>query len=187
MTNTAYIQGIVSGDAKVLRHMYQTIYPGILRMVLQQGGLEADARDVFQEATIVLYNQALRADFSIQHQFTTYFTAVCRNIWFNRQTKKSASNVTIGEEAKLLTDEGQVELDFVALERQELFDTAFLKLGEDCQKLLTLFFEKVAMSEIAKIMGYASEGYARRRKFQCKDYLMEQIKSLPKYLELIQK
>lgn len=42
------------------------------------------------------------------------------------------------------------------------------------------------MSEIATEMGFASEGYARRPKFQCKDYLVDLVKKQPGYLELIQ-
>jgi hypothetical protein len=104
----------------------------------------------------------------------------------NRRRKKSASDVTIGDDDKLFSDAVNLELDYISMERQQLFDAAFLQLGEDCQKLLRLFFEKTPMTDIAEQMGFASEGYARRRKFQCKDYLVELVKKQPQYLELIQ-
>lgn len=40
------------------------------------------------------------------------------------------------------------------------------------------------MEMIAAQMGYSSEGYARRRKHQCKERLIERIKSNPAYEEL---
>jgi RNA polymerase sigma factor (sigma-70 family) len=185
MSTTDYLSGILKGDPVVLRHMYRSLFPLIGKMVREQGGSEDDARDVFQEATVVIYSQAQSPDFSIRFQFNTYFTAVCRNLWLNRRTKKSASDVTIGEDVKLLADAPDPELDHLAVERRRLFDTAFLQLGEDCQRLLRLFFEKIPMNEIAERMGFASEGYARRRKFQCKDRLVELVKKQPQYLELI--
>lgn len=186
MTNTDYLQGVLNGDPIVLRKIYQTMFPLVAKMVEGQNGSEADARDIFQEATIVVYNKALSPDFTINFQFNTYFTAVCRNLWLNRRSKRSASDVTIGEDIKLLAETDDLELNYLTLERQQVFDDAFAQLGLDCQKLMRLFFEKTPMSEIATEMGFASEGYARRRKFQCKDYLVELVKKQPKYLELIQ-
>lgn len=186
MATTDYIKGILTGDPTVLREMFRTMFPLVSSMVQGQGGSSDDARDVFQEATVVIYSKAQSPDFSITFQFNTYFTAVCRNLWLNRRTRKSASEVTIGEEAKLLIEPANLELDYLTMERQQVFDAAFAKLGADCQKLLKLFFEKIPMSEISAQMGYASEGYARRRKFQCKDYLVDLVKKQPKYLELIQ-
>ena len=57
-------------------------------------------------------------------------------------------------------------------------------MGEDCQKLLELFFQKKSMDDIAVEMGYASEGYARRRKSQCKDRLVELVKNDAVFREL---
>lgn len=185
MTTEDYLTGIVKGDQAVLRHLYRAMFPLIGQMVQQQGGSEEDARDIFQEATVVIYGKAQAPDFSITFQFNTYFTAVCRNLWLNRRTKKSASDVTISEDDKLFSDTADIELDYITMERQQLFDAAFLQLGADCQKLLRLFFEKTSMTEIAGQMGFASEGYARRRKFQCKDYLIELVRKQPQYEELI--
>ena len=96
--------------------------------------------------------------------------------------KKSSKEVTIPDDAKYLSGE-LPDLDFAAMERRKLFDKAFARLGEDCQKLLLLFFQKVRMEEIARLMGYSSS-YARRRKFMCKEHLTELVKSYPEYFEL---
>jgi hypothetical protein len=61
---------------------------------------------------------------------------------------------------------------------------AMQKLGDDCRRLLQLYFEKITMEQIAVEMGYASDNYARRRKFQCKERLEEFIKADPAYREL---
>ena len=101
----------------------------------------------------------------------------------SRQQKKSASEVTIPDDAKYIAD-GSAELDLLQVERGKLFYKSLRALGEDCQKLLQLFFQKTSMEDIAQEMGFASEGYARRRKSQCKDRLVELIKNAPEFSEL---
>lgn len=163
--------------------MYQQLFPAIRKLVQDFGGSEADAKDVFQDATIVIYEKAQKPDFQLTSQFSTFFIGICRNLWMSRRQKKSASEVTIPEEAKYMADES-LEIDLLQVERGKLFYKALRELGEDCQKLLQLFFQKYSMEEIAQEMGFGSEGYARRRKSQCKDRLVEIVKHAPEYQEL---
>ena len=69
-------------------------------------------------------------------------------------------------------------------EEQEVFWEAFQKLGADCQKLLRLFFDKEKMEKIAKMMGYGSVSYAKKRKFQCKEKLVDWVKKDHRFNEL---
>jgi len=108
---------------------------------------------------------------------------VCRNLWMSRQQKRSASEVTIPDHAKYIPDDSP-DVDLLQADRGKLFYKVLRQLGDDCQKLLQLFFQKLSMDEIAQQMGFASEGYARRRKSQCKDRLVELIKSAPEFVEL---
>ena len=131
---------------------------------------------------MVIYEKAKHPGFQLTSQFSTFLYGVCRNLWLSHRQKKSSKEVTIPDDAKYLSGE-LPDLDFAAMERRKLFDKAFARLGEDCQKLLLLFFQKVRMEEIARLMGYSSS-YARRRKFMCKEHLTELVKSYPEYFEL---
>lgn len=48
---------------------------------------------------------------------------------------------------------------------------------------MLLFFDKTSMDEIARIMNYASEGYAKKRKFQCKEHLLQIVKADATFLD----
>ena len=183
MSTPDYISAILSGDRTVLTLMYRTIFPAIRKLVVDYGGSEEDAKDVFQDATIVVYEKASLPDFRLTSQFSTFFYGICRYLWMSRRQKKSAAEVTIPEQAKYIVDEAG-EIDFLQVERGKLFYRALRQLGEDCQQILQLFFQKTAMEEIALQMGFASEGYARRRKSQCKDRLVELVKNDPEFPEL---
>ena len=98
-------------------------------------------------------------------------------------TKKSFGEVTLSDETKSMLGETPV-FDVEKNERHNLFRDKFLELGEDCQKVLSMFFNKIKMEVIMEKMGYASIGYTKKRKFQCKQKLVRLIEADPVYAEL---
>jgi RNA polymerase sigma factor (sigma-70 family) len=178
-----YIAAILNNEPQVLKEMYQQFFPMIQKLITDHGGTPEDARDMFQEGVMVIFEKAKEPSFQLRSKFSTYLYGVCRFLWFNRRQKKSFQEVTIPEDATSIKDDF-AEIDFEARERRSIYEKAFLQLQEDCQKLLQLFFQKVSMDQIAEAMGYGSVGYARRRKFQCKEKLVALVKAQPGYSEL---
>ena len=48
-----------------------------------------------------------------------------------------------------------------------------------------LYFDKVPLKNIAQIMGFKSEKYAKKRKFKCKEYLIKSIKQDLEYKKIL--
>jgi RNA polymerase sigma factor (sigma-70 family) len=157
--------------------------PRIRKLITLNGGSEADAQDIFQSAILTIYEKAQAKDFQLTSKFYTLLYGICRNLWGNRLQKKSFKEVTLLDDVKYSSEEN-IEVDIEKTEEQELFWDAFQHLGEDCQKLLRLFFDKEKMEKIAKMMGYGSVSYAKKRKFQCKEKLIEWIKKDDRFNEL---
>lgn len=178
-----YTTAILTGDTKQLQQLYRQLFPMIRDMVWKYGGSEQDARDVFQDAVMVVFHKAKQPGFLLTSQFSTFFYGIALNVWRSRRKKKSNSEVMIPEDAQYIADDLS-EFDHLKLERQSLFDKAFAQLGEDCQRLLLLFFQKKSMDEIAAEMGFGSDNYAARRKHTCKERLVDMIKSYPEFREL---
>ncbi len=178
-----YIPAILSGDRALITRMYAQLFPAIRQLVKDHVGTEDDAKDVFQDAIIVIYEMVQKPDFQLTSKFSTLFYGVGRNLWMSRRQKKTNLEVTIPEDAKYIPDDS-LNIDLLQVERGKIFYKALRHLGEDCQKLLELFFQNYKMEEIAQRMGYASEGYARVRKSQCKDRLVETIKKDAAFKEL---
>ncbi len=178
-----YIQSLLKGDPKGLRQIYQEFLPRIRKLITTKGGSEQDAQDIFQNALILLYEKAQKPGFKLTSNFYTLLYGVSWNLWGNRLQKKSFKEVSIPENVKYSTDD-DIQMDMERSEEQALFWEAFKELGEDCQRLMRLFFEKVKMEEIAEKMGYASVGYAKKRKFQCKEKLVGLVKEDVRFEEL---
>ncbi len=173
--NQIYINGIKNSNSKVIRVIYQKYFKAIAHLVETNGGTREDARDVFQEGLILMYQKVQKPDFELKSKFLTYFYAVCRNIWSNKLRKKPKKEVTIDSQMLPIEEEDSLS-EIEKNEQYLLYRKKFLELGADCQKVLRLFLKKVSMKEITSQMGYSSINYTKKRKFMCKEKLMKLIK-----------
>src|SRR5438477_26161 len=53
-------------------------------MILNNNGSADDAKDIFQETMIVLYQKARTGDFELSCQLKTYVYSVSRRLWLKR-------------------------------------------------------------------------------------------------------
>lgn len=176
----SYIQGIVQQNGKVLRHIYDDFFPRIKLFILKNSGNEQDAQDVFQEAIMIIYTKASKPDFALSCAFYTYLHSISRNIWLHQLREKRKLSVTYSPDWEYI---GQTDFEETLIEQEQfsLYWKKFKALGADCRKLLDLFFQGKPMTEITLKMGYGSPGYARKRKFQCKEQLLKMISEDPDY------
>lgn len=188
MTNTQtdqadYIAGILSGNPVLVKEIYEKYHKAIIQLVETNKGTAEDAKDVFQEGLMLVYQKAKKPDFQLTSSFFTYFYAVCRNIWSNKMKKKSFGEVTLSDEMKsIVRDDTPQQLE--QNEQYTLYRQKFLELGKDCQQLMSLFLNKISMKEIVEKMGLSSISYAKKKKFKCKEQLVKRIQSDVRYLEL---
>ncbi|MGD1848720.1 MAG: RNA polymerase sigma factor [Salibacteraceae bacterium] len=179
----AYIEGILQRDGNTIRQIYEECYPRIEQFILKNNGTASDAQDVFQEAIMVVYANAQKSGFVLTSAFYTYLHAICRNLWLRQLKRKRQLRVTFSADWEYM-DRAELETNLLESERFELFWKRFKALGADCQRLLRLFFEGASMKIIMEKMGFGSEGYARKRKYQCKQKLHELIVNDPEYTDL---
>jgi DNA-directed RNA polymerase specialized sigma24 family protein len=128
-------------------------------------------------------------NFAITCSFKTYVYAIVKNLWLKELEKRKASGVKLNVEGEFeVADEQPIEGSFFdpKSERFKLYQKHFLTLSEDCQKVLRLFFAKQSLIEISQTMGYGSEKYAKKRKFQCKEILVKRIKNDPEFNKIRQ-
>jgi RNA polymerase sigma factor (sigma-70 family) len=170
-----YLKALQHGDKYGMEKIYRDFMPRIHSLITRNGGNDSDARDVFQDTMVVLFQKCRQDNFQLTSAFATLLYGVARNIWGNRLQKRSRSEVTLNDDLKSTVKEdlGDLILDE---EKRRIFYDAFRKLGPDCQKLLELYFDKTSMQAIAQALGYASEGYAKKRKFQCKEQLIKFVR-----------
>jgi RNA polymerase sigma factor (sigma-70 family) len=172
------LNGIQRNDTIVLQHIYKTFYSNINFFIKKNSGDEEDANDIFQEAIIIIFRKLKANELVLDCTFETYLYSVCRFLWLKQLDKRRIEKEKLKDNHEYHEDLYDDGLDRVAdlNERYRLYQKHFTNLGKDCQKILQLYFDKVPLKNIAQIMGFKSEKYAKKRKFKCKEYLINSIK-----------
>ena len=177
------IHGIVSGNTTIIQRVYQLYAPRVSNYILKTGGTLEDAQDVFQDAIMIVYDKAQVADFKLTVQFYTYLFAICKQLWWRKKKKKSYSEITTDDFEGYNLIEESFEATIISNEKHHLYQQCLQQISAICRKILALASNQIPMADIAKEMGFKSEGYARIRKLRCKNKLVEIIKSDSRFRE----
>lgn len=173
------IDGIRRQDNKILTYLYDHYFETIRDYLKKNSGTDDDVHEVLQETVVILYRQVTNNELSLTSNLKGYFFGVARNVW-NAQLRYRSRLISL--EAGVAEPAVAEEVNNALLER--IVTRSFALLAEDCQVILTLFSEGLSYEEIARRMGLKNEGYARRKKYLCKEALMEIIKTDPEYQDL---
>jgi RNA polymerase sigma factor (sigma-70 family) len=177
--------GLRDRDTKVLDYIYKNFYEQIKVFILRNRGSIEDAKDVYQDALLVIYQKASKDNLELSCSFQTYLYSVCRLLWLKQLESNQIQRNTAEETGMYIElDEDLVEV-FEKNERYKLYQHHFQKLSFSCQKVLELFLAGISLREIANILGFKSEHYVKKRKYQCKEKLISSIKSDPNFKQYI--
>jgi len=180
---TEILHGFLSGNSKVLSELYSKNFPEVKSYIVKNSGTETDAKDIFQDALVVTYQKLKSESLSLECSLATYIFAVSRNMWMN-SLRKRKKTVLIDNKPDISENlERNILFQIEKRERFSLYHKYFMKLGSSCQELLHHFFLGKKMQEIASLMGY-SPAYVRKKKFECKQKLLEMIEVDPLFKEL---
>ncbi len=162
------LKGLAAGDSASVASIYKENYAVIQSFILANNGSVDDARDIFQESMVVLYEKALDPSFSLNCQIRTYVYSVCRRLWLKRlqQRKKYPIQIDSLEEIvpveDALEDHEQRNNDFLMMEQ------AISRIGEPCKGLLDAYYvHRKSMQEIASDFGYTNAENAKTQKYKC--------------------
>lgn len=173
------IEGVRNQDAKILNWLYGNYYRIVKDHVMKNSGSDDDVSDVLQDSIIVMYEQIVNGKLNLTSDLKGYFFGISRNIWSAQLRKKQKTSELVFDQPE---DDAVEETDHL-LER--IVSRAFTKLKPDQQTVLNLFAEGTSYEEIASRMNLKSEEYARRKKYMCKEALMDLVKEDPEYHEYL--
>jgi len=178
------LAGIKAGQGAVIEAVYVAYFAKVGHWITQNSGTLEEAKDVFQDALVVVYEQLQRHDFAIQRSFKSYLWGICRNLWLKRLRDDRVLRHATDEALPNLADEQADALPTKTM-REQLYRRYFMNLGGQCREILQRFLQGESLRHIAHEMSLSSESYAKKRKFQCKEQLIKQIKQDPAYQQLM--
>ncbi len=183
-TVEAILDGVKNSENEILRYVYQKYYPEIRFFVIRNSGTDEDAKDVFQEALIVIYKKLKNEKLELRCSFKTYLYSVSRIVWLRSLENRKIHTSELSENQIHIELDDGLEGMLEEQIRYKLYQKHFLSLHVDCQEILKLFLKKVPMREIQSRMNLKSEKYVKKRKYQCKEILVKRIQNDPNYKQL---
>ncbi|HEY8388556.1 MAG TPA: sigma-70 family RNA polymerase sigma factor [Parasegetibacter sp.] len=162
------LMGLAANDEKAVKSIYKQYYNMVQTMILNNSGSADDARDVFQETIMVLYEKVKTGRFELNSLLKTYLYSVARRIWLKKLQLASKQNNSIEFTDEPLESDDELEMhrrkemDFMRME------LAMKNLGEPCRRLLEAYYvHQQNMVEIARNFGYTNADNAKNQKYKC--------------------
>ncbi len=172
-TDQELLEAIASSDRQATERVYKQHHRVVTRWIVQQGGEQQDAEDVYQEAMVVLYEKAQTPEFRLTCKIGTYLFAISKYLWYKRLQKAARQPMSLGEGQGWDEHKEWVYEDDIKVHQERELHYAQLyqameQLGEPCRSLLQAFYHKAKnMQEIATEFGYTNPDNAKNQKYKC--------------------
>lgn len=162
------LTGLAKNDKNSIEAIYRENYSSIQSFVLNNNGSVDDARDIFQEAMIVLYEKSKLESFSLNCQIKTYVFSICRRLWLKRLQQLGKFSTQVENLEEIIPVEEEIEDHEKRNDDFLLMEHAMAKIGEPCKSLLDAYYlQKKNMLEIASEFGYTNADNAKTQKYKC--------------------
>jgi len=162
------LTGLAQNDKNSIESIYRENYSAIQSFVLNNNGSVDDARDIFQEAMIVLYEKSKLDSFSLNCQIKTYVYSICRRLWLKRLQQLGRFSTPVENLEEIISVEEEIEDHEKKNDDFVLMEHAMAKIGEPCKSLLDAYYlQKKNMQEIASEFGYTNADNAKTQKYKC--------------------
>ena len=151
--------------------LYTETFQKVNSYIQQNSGNEDQAKDIFQEAFVVVWQKVKSGEFIPQNASAIqgFLFQVSKNKWLDflrsARVKKEVFMRSFTPEVSDPIESEYQEEKFMALE------TAFVQLGENCKNLLKLFyFEKISLQDLARRFGWTTQT-TKNNKYRCMENL----------------
>lgn len=137
-------------------------------LVINNNGSADDARDIFQETMIVLYEKAKTGSFELNCQLKTFVYSISKRLWLKRLHQLQQYSRQVDNIAETVPVEQEVDNHEQRNHQFEAMEHSMLNLGEPCKSLLEAYYlQKRNMAEIAGSFGYTNADNAKNQKYKC--------------------
>lgn len=164
-----------------IRYLYRQYSQATSSFIMQHGGSEQDADDIFQETVVAFIEVVQKGKYRMEASIKTFLNSIARNYWFNEIKKRDRSGLRDRQfQMSLDKDEADVSHYIAEMERKRQLRDLVDQLGDSCRKVLLLFYyENLSIKEMVDHLPYENEQVVRNKKYKCLQALTGLIKDNP--------
>lgn len=146
-----------------------------ISFMMSKGALENDALDIYQDATIVLYEKIRDTNFKLTSSIQTYLNSICYYKFLSRSKSNYNKKIVLKNEFCENAQDWFAEDDEIAQEKINLILKALEELKnkkDKCYERLNLFYyAKLKNEEIAARLGIQDAKTVKNLINRCRNYL----------------
>lgn len=159
---------LAKNEKAAIETIYKENYRLVQQLIINNNGTEDDAKDIFQEALIVLYQKARSDSFELNCQIRTYVYSVCRRLWLKRLQSNRRFETPVDNFEEIVPVEDDVAVHEKLDHQYGIMRSALGKIGEPCKSLLEAFYiHNKNMQDISSFFGYTNADNAKNQKYKC--------------------
>jgi RNA polymerase sigma factor (sigma-70 family) len=176
-----YIEALRRNDPHMIRDIYRQHAGAVQRWVQSRGGSVEEARDIFQDALIALFEKAQQVDFVLTCPLGALLHVICSRKYIDRLRQKNKDAGVRNEEERRYTETYDsdaltlAEEAMAAQEKQLVLADAFAQLSDLCRRLLTLLSNGVTPKDAAAALEMNGVDTLYRRKNACTERWRELV------------
>lgn len=167
-TDSEIVFGILNNSESAIKRLYVAYFPMVMQLIVNNNGTPDDAKDIYQEAIIVLYNKVKKGDFELNSKLKTFIYSVCRRLWLKRLSQMNRYGGDIHDFQEYLSVEDDVEQQGERDIQFTKMQSALQLLGEPCKTIIEDFYiHNRSMQDICESFGYTNADNAKTQKYKC--------------------
>ena len=134
------LEALAANDANAIETIYRDNYSAIKAFIIKNNGYADDARDIFQEAMIIIFEKAKSGSFVLSCRLQTYLYSVCRRLWLKKLQNQHRFNPSFELNHEIVPVDEELELHEQKEAEFQLLENAIQKIGEACKSLLEALY-----------------------------------------------
>lgn len=167
-TDNEVILGIINDSDQALERLYEAYFPMVLQLIINNSGNEDDAKDIYQETILVLYNKVKSGGFELSSKLKTFIYSIARRLWLKKLNQISRSVMHVNDYHDHIQTDTELEEHQHRDNQFNHMNTALSQMGEPCRTIIEDFYiQNKSMQEICEKFGYTNTDNAKTQKYKC--------------------
>ncbi|CAM3905027.1 MULTISPECIES: RNA polymerase sigma factor [Flavobacterium] len=175
MNENNIVERIKQNDTATIKKIYLENKLSFFKLANRYSIPNEVALDIYQDSIVALVENARKNSIDdLKSSINTYFIGIGKFMIFNYL--KAKKTVDLSEfENTAVTESFSID-DEALNEREVALKKAYEQLGEQCQKILSLFyFENKKLEEIQTILNYENKDVLKSQKSRCISHLKKSL------------
>ena len=173
----------LANDERYFTQVYNEHKDYSLRFLRKMYNDDDLLKDIYQDATIVLYENAKKSNFKLTCSIQTYLNSICRNRLLSLRRNKVNTLVNADDfDPNILDWFVEEKYDEVKEARLTAIEKALEKMkeaGGQCYQILKMqYYESFKMDKIAQILGMRNKDNSKSQASKCRSKLKKLLSHL---------